>query len=70
MKKIYIVPQMCIIKHVCTTALLDASDPNKGGNYNVGGGGGSDESGGTGSGSGSGLTQHSKIYNAWSSWDE
>lgn len=77
MKRKYIIPKMMVESFSASSSILVGSpDPTEGGEYNAG------ESDGTGSGSGSsisggisgsgggGLKQHSKQYDAWTTWDE
>lgn len=71
MKRKYIVPNIYICDVACTIGLLAGSD---------GSGGGEGVNGEPGSenvvtkpikpGSGGGLTQHSKAFSVWDTWDE
>ena len=54
-----------------SSILAGSPNPTGKGEYNVGGDGQGGTTGGGISGSGGGgLTQHSKQFDAWSSWDE
>lgn len=72
MKRKYIIPEMNVESFSASSSILAGSPNQTGeGGYNVGGKGqpGTTEGGISGSG-GVDLTQHSKQFDAWSSWDE
>lgn len=72
MKRKYIIPEMNVESFSASSSIL-AGSPNQTGDgkYNVGGDGqGGTKEGGISGSDGGGLTQHSKQFDAWSSWDE
>lgn len=72
MKRKYIIPEMNVESFSASSSILAGSPNQTGeGKYNVGedGHGGTTGGGISGSGGG-GLIQHSKQFDAWSSWDE
>lgn len=72
MKRKYIIPEMNVESFSASSSILAGSPDQTGeGKYNVGGDGqvGTREGGISGS-DGGGLIQHSKQFDAWSSWDE
>ena len=72
MKRKYIIPEMNVESFSASSSILAGSLNQTGeGGYNVGGKDhpGTTEGSISGSG-GSGLTQHSKQFDAWASWDE
>lgn len=72
MKRKYIIPEMNVESFSASSSILAGSPNHTGeGEYNVGEDGHGGTTGGGISGSdGGGLTQHSKQFDAWSSWDE
>lgn len=71
MKKIYIKPSVQSLYLDCSSVLLAGSGGNGSGGYQAGSDqGGNSETGNTGATSGSGLSQCSKKFNAWETWDE
>lgn len=72
MKRKYIIPEMNVESFSASSSILAGSPNQTGeGKYNVGGDGQGGTTGGGISGSdGGGLIQHSKQFDAWSSWDE
>lgn len=69
MKKIYIRPNVDIL-HIATAGFLATSGEGSGGYQNGDPNSSSSESGSTTASSGGGLTQCSKKFNAWDTWDE
>lgn len=72
MKRKYIIPEVNVESFSASLSILAGSpNPTGKGEYNVGGEGQGGTTGGGISGSGGGgLIQHSKQFDAWSSWDE
>lgn len=79
MKRKYIIPKMMVESFSASSSILAGSlDPNPtgGGEYNAGdrdgtgSGSGSSTSGNISGSSGGGLKQHSKQFDAWTTWDE
>lgn len=72
MKRKYIIPEMNVESFSASSSILAGSpNPTGKGEYNVGEDGHGGTTGGGISGSdGSNLTQKSKQFDAWSSWDE
>ena len=72
MKRKYIIPEMNVESFSASSSILAGSpNPTGKGEYNVGEDGHDGTTGGGISGSdGDGLTQCSKQFDAWSSWDE
>lgn len=71
MKRKYIIPEMNVESFSASSSILAGSpNPTGEGEYNVGGDGHDGTQGGISSSGGGGLIQHSKQFDAWSSWDE
>lgn len=72
MKRKYIIPEMNVESFSASSSILAGSPNHTGeGEYNVGGNGhGGTTGGGISCSAGDGLIQHSKQFDAWSSWDE
>lgn len=72
MKRKYIIPEVNVESFSASSSILAGSPNQTGeGKYNVGGDGqGGTREGGISGSDGGGLIQHSKQFDAWSSWDE
>lgn len=72
MKRKYIIPEMNVESFSASSSILAGSpNPTGKGEYNVGEDGhGGTTGGGISDSDGSHLTQKSKQFDAWSSWDE
>ena len=72
MKRKYIIPEMNVESFSASSSILAGSPNQTGeGKYNVGGDGqGGTTGGGISGSSGDNLTQCSKQFDAWASWDE
>lgn len=72
MKRKYIIPEMNVESFSASSSIL-AGSPNQTGEGNYAAGDGQDHrttEGGISGSEGGGLIQHSKQFDAWSSWDE
>lgn len=69
MKKIYIRPNVDTL-HIATAEFLATSSEGSGNYQNGPEGSKFKETGGTSASSGTGLSQCSKKFNAWDTWDE
>lgn len=72
MKRKYIIPEMNVESFSASSSIL-AGSPNQTGKGEYNAGDGQDHrttEGGISGSDGSGLIQHSKQFDAWSSWDE